>query len=63
MNDDLLSELGDRSISEIQPLDMLETVHKIEERGAIESAKAAIPAEIANVLKLTEPLLSNNRSR
>jgi integrase len=39
LNDDLLSELGDRSISEIQPLDMLETVRKIEERGAIESAK------------------------
>jgi integrase len=39
LNDDLLSELGDRSISEIQPLDVLETVRKIEERGAVESAK------------------------
>jgi len=39
LNDDLLSELGDRNIAEIQPLDMLETIRKIEKRGAVESAK------------------------
>jgi len=39
MNDDLLSELGDRSIAEIQPLDVLETIRKVEKRGAVESAK------------------------
>jgi integrase len=39
LNDDLLSELGSRNIAEIQPLDMLEAIRKIEQRGAIESAK------------------------
>jgi integrase len=39
LNEDLLSELGDRNIAEIQPFDVLETIRKIEKRGAIESAK------------------------
>lgn len=39
LNDDLLSELGNRNIAEIQPLEILETIRKIEGRGAIESAK------------------------
>jgi integrase len=39
LNDDLLSELGNRNIAEIQPLDVLETIRKIEKRGAVESAK------------------------
>lgn len=39
LNDDLLSELGNRNIAEIQPLDVLEVIRKIEQRGAIESAK------------------------
>lgn len=39
LNDDLLKELGPRNIAEIQPLDVLEVIRKIEQRGAIESAK------------------------
>ena len=39
LNDDLLTELGDRNIAEIQPLDVLATIRKIEQRGAVESAK------------------------
>ena len=39
LNDDLLSELGNRNIAEIQPLDVLEVIRKVEQRGAVESAK------------------------
>jgi integrase len=39
LDDDLLLELGDRSIAEIEPLDVLEAIRKIEKRGAVESAK------------------------
>jgi integrase len=39
LDDDLVSELGGRFIHDIQPLDVLTTVRKIEGRGAIESAK------------------------
>jgi integrase len=39
LNDDLLPELGERNIAEIQPLDVLAAIRKIEERGAVESAK------------------------
>lgn len=39
IEDDLLPPLGDRQINEIQPLEMLDALRKIEARGAIESAK------------------------
>lgn len=39
IEDDLLPPLGDRQIDEIEPLEMLEALRKIEARGAIESAK------------------------
>lgn len=39
LNDDLLSELGGRNIAEIQPLEVLDAIRKIEKRGAVESAK------------------------
>lgn len=39
IEDDLMPELGDRVAEEIQPLEMLDVLRKIEARGAIESAK------------------------
>jgi integrase len=39
MDEDLLSELGDWLIGEIEPTDVLATIRKIEQRGAVESAK------------------------
>jgi integrase len=39
MDGDLLSELGDWLIGEIEPVDVLSTIRKIEQRGAVESAK------------------------
>lgn len=39
LESDLLTVLGDRNIVDIQPIEMLETIRKIENRGALESAK------------------------
>ena len=39
MDEDLLSEMGDWMIAEIEPSDVLSTIRKIEQRGAVESAK------------------------
>lgn len=39
IEDDLLPSLGDRVAEDIEPLEMLDVLRKIEERGAIESAK------------------------
>lgn len=39
IEDDLLPDLGDRPAFDIQPLEMLDVLRKIEARGAIESAK------------------------
>ncbi len=39
LDDDLMPLLGDWNIAEIQPLDVLATIRRIEERGAVEMAK------------------------
>jgi hypothetical protein len=39
MNDDLLPDLGKRPIAEIEPLEVLDAIRRIERRGAIEMAK------------------------
>jgi integrase len=39
LDDDLLAELGDHFIADIEPVDVLTAIRKIEKRGAIESAK------------------------
>jgi integrase len=39
LDDDLIAEMGAWYILEIEPLDVLSTIRKIEKRGAIESAK------------------------
>jgi hypothetical protein len=39
MDEDLLSDLGDWLIGEIEPTDVFATIRKIEQRGAVESAK------------------------
>lgn len=39
LDDDLLAELGEQFIADIEPVDVLTAIRKIEKRGAIESAK------------------------
>ncbi len=39
LDDDLLPDLGKRPIAEIEPLEVLDAIRKIEDRGAIEMAK------------------------
>lgn len=39
LDEDLKRELAEHNIADIQPLDMLKTIRRIEERGAVESAK------------------------
>jgi len=39
---DLFPHIGERPIAEIQPLELLEALHKVEERGALETADRAL---------------------